>query len=100
MRSHLGQHIRAARTGVHLTQWELAKRAEISVRYIGLLERGTKSPTCDMLWSLIQALRRAGAPLTMDSLFPPLAQLGVVGRPVPEPSEPLPESTEEGGESQ
>jgi transcriptional regulator with XRE-family HTH domain len=51
-----GKQLQRVRKKAHLTQEELAFRAELDRTYISLLERGKKSPTLVTLFRLCQVL--------------------------------------------
>jgi transcriptional regulator with XRE-family HTH domain len=51
-----GEHLRNARKAAHLTQEELAFRANLDRTYISLLERGLKSPTLTTFFQLCRVL--------------------------------------------
>lgn len=53
----LGEKIRDARIGKHLTQHELAIVCELNRNYIGMLERGERNPTYITLLRIAQHLR-------------------------------------------
>ena len=56
MRSLVGLNIRRFRLNAGLSQEELAERADISVPYMGALERGEKWPGPDTLVGLARGL--------------------------------------------
>ena len=56
LRERFGQQVRSLRAGRGLTQEQLAERAEISVDFLSLIERGRSSPSFDNLDDLAQAL--------------------------------------------
>ena len=51
-----GEHLRNARKAAHMTQEELAFRANLDRTYISLLERGLKSPTLTTFFQLCRVL--------------------------------------------
>jgi transcriptional regulator with XRE-family HTH domain len=51
-----GEQLRSARKAAHLTQEELAFRANLDRTYISLLERGIKSPTLTTFFQLCRIL--------------------------------------------
>lgn len=56
LRERFGQQVRSLRAARGLTQEQLAERAEISVDFLSLIERGRSSPSFDNLDDLAQAL--------------------------------------------
>ena len=52
----IGLHLRVYRRLTHMTQEELAEKAEISVHHLGFLERGQAKPSLDTLERLAEAL--------------------------------------------
>jgi transcriptional regulator with XRE-family HTH domain len=52
----LGDRIRFYRQGSHLTQVALANRAGITDEYLGLIERGARTPSVPVLYRLARAL--------------------------------------------
>lgn len=56
LRERFGQQVRSLRADRGLTQEQLAERAEISVDFLSLIERGRSSPSFDNLDDLAQAL--------------------------------------------
>ena len=59
-----GNRLRAYRRARHLTQEQLGELVGVSYQHIGMLERGKRSPSMEMLISLCYALD-----CTCDSLF-------------------------------
>ena len=59
-----GNRLRAYRLARHLTQEQLGEIVGVSYQHIGMLERGRRSPSMEMLISLCYALD-----CTCDSLF-------------------------------
>jgi transcriptional regulator with XRE-family HTH domain len=53
-----GAHLRELRTGLGLTQAQLAEKARTSTPFISQLERGVTTPTLGMLLRLAEALDR------------------------------------------
>ncbi len=51
-----GEQLRSVRKAAHLTQEELAFRANLDRTYISLLERGLKSPTLTTFFQLCRVL--------------------------------------------
>jgi len=56
LREKFGRRVRFLRVGQGLTQEQLAERAEISVDFLSLIERGRNSPSFENLDDLAQAL--------------------------------------------
>lgn len=52
----LGKYIRKLRNLKGMTQQQLAEKANISISFLGVIERGQKSPTIDTLKSIATAL--------------------------------------------
>ena len=63
LRTKFGRRIRALRETYGLTQEQLAERAEISVDFLSLIERGRSSPSFENLDALASALERPVASL-------------------------------------
>jgi transcriptional regulator with XRE-family HTH domain len=57
VRAVLGARLRALRTDLGLTQRGLGRRAGLSGKFIGEVERGEKSITIDSLYPISRALR-------------------------------------------
>jgi transcriptional regulator with XRE-family HTH domain len=57
VRKAFGAVLRELREESKLSQWALADKAEIDRNYVGLLERGERSPTIDVVVSLSNALK-------------------------------------------
>lgn len=57
VRRTIGENIRRARRQAHLTQEQLAERADLHPVYISQIERGTKAVSVETLWKLSKALR-------------------------------------------
>ena len=53
----VGALIKDARTQAELTQEQLAERVDISVAFVGHIERGTKIPSVATLYRISRALR-------------------------------------------
>jgi transcriptional regulator with XRE-family HTH domain len=68
--AHLGAAIRQARTGRKWSQAVLAERLDVSVDYVGMLERGERLPSFVVLFQ-VSAL--FGIPV-LDLLRPPPAE--------------------------
>jgi transcriptional regulator with XRE-family HTH domain len=56
LRTKFGRRVRALRETRGLTQEQLAERAEISVDFLSLIERGRNSPSFENLEALARAL--------------------------------------------
>jgi transcriptional regulator with XRE-family HTH domain len=56
IRRTLGKKIRNLRALKNLTQEQLAERAELSVKYLGEIERGGRNPTIESLSKIVRAL--------------------------------------------
>ena len=52
----LGERVRSFRQHLHLTQEQLAEKAEISVSFLGHIERGTRIASLETLLQLCAAL--------------------------------------------
>jgi transcriptional regulator with XRE-family HTH domain len=63
MKSKFGTVLRQAREDSGLTQAELADKADVSRVYVGLIERGTKTPTLDVFVRLAKGLKMAPSKL-------------------------------------
>lgn len=82
----VGRRVRELRTRAGMTQERLAERAEISVSFLSMIERGERSPHLETLDRLayglnvpVEALFRTG--------FEGLDLLGVVDPPDPAPTQ-------------
>jgi len=53
---YLGMNIRSHRALLHLTQEQLAERADLSVSYIGHIERGSRKASLEALEKIALAL--------------------------------------------
>ncbi len=71
-------NLRRIRTGKNLTQEELAARAGVSMRYVGMMERGTTSATVTVLGKLADALEVEPAALVDRNGF---VRLSACARP-------------------
>ena len=60
----LGSNIRAERLRRHLTQEQLAEKLDMSINYVGKLERGVIIPSALVIFKLSKILRTA-----MNELF-------------------------------
>lgn len=56
VRGRFGKHLKQLRIQQGLTQQQLAERADVSISFLGNIERGTKSPTIDTVQKLSNAL--------------------------------------------
>jgi transcriptional regulator with XRE-family HTH domain len=52
----IGKRIKEIRRSNHLSQEQLAEKADINSKYLSRMERGTENPTLDMLIKLSNAL--------------------------------------------
>ena len=52
----IGMRIKELRRSNHLSQEQLAEKADINSKYLSRMERGTENPTLDMLIKLSNAL--------------------------------------------
>ncbi|MBI4686203.1 MAG: helix-turn-helix transcriptional regulator [Nitrospirae bacterium] len=52
----IGMRIKELRRSKHLSQEQLAEKADINSKYLSRMERGTENPTLDMLIKLSTAL--------------------------------------------
>ena len=59
----IGSTIKKIRREREMTQEQLAEAAEISVAFVGHIERGTRVPSVKTLYAICQALHK-----TMDSM--------------------------------
>ena len=55
-KTDFGKHLKQLRQRCELTQQALAEKADISISFLGAIERGKKSPTIDVLQKLATAL--------------------------------------------
>lgn len=60
----LGSNIRAERLRRHLTQEQLAEKLDMSINYVGKLERGVIIPSALVIFKLSKILR-----IDMNELF-------------------------------
>jgi transcriptional regulator with XRE-family HTH domain len=67
LRVVFGRRLRELRRGLGLSQEETAHRASLHATYLSDLERGTQTPTLDVVNRLALALR-----VTLPELFAPL----------------------------
>lgn len=65
----VGRRVRQLRTHANLTQEQLAERADISVSFLSMIERGERSPHLETLERLA-----AGLNVRIDELFREAAQ--------------------------
>lgn len=56
-RKALGNRLRKARERANLTQAEVAEKAEITVTYYAMAERGEVNPSFDILYKLIKIFK-------------------------------------------
>lgn len=56
-RKEIGKKLRDAREKLKLTQVDVAEKADISVNYYAMLERGEKNVTAEVLGRLAMGLR-------------------------------------------
>jgi len=56
LRKVIGKRIRKAREKLHLTQEKLAEEVDVTSSFIGMLERGEKSPSVEVLEKVALAL--------------------------------------------
>jgi transcriptional regulator with XRE-family HTH domain len=56
-RKALGHAVRTERLARKLTQEELAEKADLSLNWIGVIERGEQSPTLDSILQIAGALK-------------------------------------------
>ena len=59
MKTLLGQRIREQRRKKGWTMDKLAEKADLSVNYVGDLERGVKTPSLDTFIRIVEALDRS-----------------------------------------
>nr|MBE6544479.1 helix-turn-helix transcriptional regulator [Oscillospiraceae bacterium] len=52
----MGDRIRAARKKMNLTQEALAEKVDVTLYYMGEIERGVKTPSLDLFIRLVEAL--------------------------------------------
>jgi len=57
------ENLRVERARAKLTQQDVAEKAEISISYVSMLERGERSPPLDTLEKIAKALKLAPAAL-------------------------------------
>jgi transcriptional regulator with XRE-family HTH domain len=63
---HLGETIRARRRKAHLSQEQLAEKADLTRNYIGDIERAEKKITLETLAKIAKALKCRVRDLTWD----------------------------------
>ncbi len=56
IKRRFGKQLKQLRTQQGLTQQQLAERADVSISFLGNIERGAKSPTIDTMQKLSHAL--------------------------------------------
>lgn len=64
----MGDRIKEARKRQKLTQEQLAERLDVSVEFVGQIERGLKLPSMQVFIKLIEALRVSADYLLRDSV--------------------------------
>ena len=64
----MGDRIKEARKNRKLTQEQLAERLDVSVEFIGQIERGLKLPSMQVFVKLIEALNVSADYLLRDSV--------------------------------
>ena len=62
----LGNHIKAVRKAMKMTQEQLALKSNVSVKYIANIENGKQNPSFDILSAILHVL-----PLSLDSVINP-----------------------------
>ena len=70
IRHKFGQHLKRLRLQYGMTQQQLAEKADISISFLGNIERGLKSPTIETVQKIATALG-----MSMAELFEPEAKL-------------------------
>ena len=70
MKTLLGQRIREQRRKKGWTMDKLAEKADLSVNYVGDLERGVKTPSLDTFIRIVEALDVPADVLIRDSAAP------------------------------
>lgn len=73
----LGLKIRECRQARHLSQNELAEKAEISTRYLGDIERGAKIPKLSTFINLLNAMNVSADYVLMDALHVQQSELEI-----------------------
>ena len=73
----LGIKIRECRQARHLSQNELAEKAEISTRYLGDIERGAKIPKLSTFINLLNAMNVSADYVLMDALHVQQSELEI-----------------------
>ena len=64
----MGNRIKEARKNQKLTQEQLAERLDVSVEFVGQIERGLKLPSMQVFVKLIEALNVSADYLLRDSV--------------------------------
>ena len=64
----MGDRIKEARKNQRLTQEQLAERLEISVEFVGQIERGLKLPSMSVFLKMIETLNVSADYLLRDSV--------------------------------
>lgn len=70
MKTLLGQRIREQRRKKGWTMDKLAEKADLSVNYVGDLERGVKTPSLDTFIQIVEALDVPADTLIRDTAVP------------------------------
>jgi len=69
----IGANIRKCRLAKKLRQEDLAEKTNLSVTYIGMIERGEKTPALETLINILNALG-VSAELEADIFYPEISQ--------------------------
>ncbi len=64
----IGKNIRACRIRKHLRQEDLAEKTDLSVTYIGMVERGEKLPAMETFINILNALEVSADVILADVL--------------------------------
>ena len=64
----IGQNIRKYRLMKMLRQEDLAEKADLSINYVGAIERGEKTPSLESLIAIINALGVSAVMILVDVL--------------------------------
>ena len=64
----IGKNIRKYRLSKKLTQEDLAEKIDLSPNYIGMIERGEKTPSLETFISILNALEIAADPVLAEVL--------------------------------
>lgn len=65
----IGINVRKYRTSIKMTQEVLAEKAELSEKYIGMIERGEKVPALDTFLRIANALEVSADMLLEDVIY-------------------------------